>query len=168
MVQTITQHLHRTGLKRKNLEERIIVGVGFWPGELLPPYNFRVTEKDAIRILKYLKQKENEGNIVRRFEKAVDHESVKMFGNYLIEVVGCFAQQCVYDTINAFLEADYYVLLNTKQIISSDYGATRLGIRESLHSRLLWRQENRRFRQLEEDLLSYTHWRSLAKLEGRL
>ena len=104
------------GLTEKDLENRVIVAVGYANGELLPPYK-DCRKKDARRVMNYLIGKEfrtsryslHPADIHRRFRKLPK----------LVEIVGALAHGCVLVTAHYFLEVGSRVYISPNRVITS-------------------------------------------------
>lgn len=106
--------LHHIGLAEKDLEERVIIGIGWIEGEMLPPHRY-CRKRDVTRVLEYLHDK--------RFRTAPDslhgEEIRRRFRTVpkLVELVGAFAHGCVAVTAHYLIESGSMVYVNPELIL---------------------------------------------------
>lgn len=112
-----SRDLSRIGLREGDLERRVIIVVGYGPGELLPPYDC-CDRRDVDRVHDYING--GDGVIKRRYSLD-DLEIMRLFGRRppkLVEVVGALADCCVALTANNFVEHGSFVYINPSLTIT--------------------------------------------------
>ncbi len=148
--------LREIGLTEKDLEERVIVAVGWRKGELLPPYTNGVRQPDAQRVLNYL-----QGKKFRRFPGEAYYDVIRKRFNpppTLVEIVGSFDRYCVRFTAESFLNYGSSVLLDPRFIIPNPPTRSPLVVRRNLLKGLLHPRNlspQRRCLRYDEKLIFY-------------